>query len=80
MMASVSRASETEPRNNAIPVIVEAHTWKGRALLVLYYPDSETLCFINETSKVFVDIVDFSPKYKQLVHSKVESALRGERR
>jgi len=69
-----ANAQALQARPNTLPVFVEAHAVEGTVLLVLYYPDSETLCFMNDGSKACIPIQDFAPAYKQLVQSKVEAS------
>lgn len=57
-----------------LSVLIEANAWGRAGLLVLYYPSSETLCFINGTSRACLDIEEFSPAYKKLVRDKVQAS------
>ena len=74
--SSYAQSPRASKSADHLSVVIEAHTWEGRVLLVLYYPSSETLCFMNETSRACLDIEEFSPAYKKLVEEKVQASKK----
>lgn len=57
------------------PVIVDVNSWSGGGLIVLYYPDEELVCFMNESGSGCIDIESLSPTNQKFIKKKAQAAV-----